>query len=152
MIPCANPRAQYLAYRQEIEAAIAQGPRRGGATSSDRRSGRSRRIRIVRRRGARRSASGTGPTPSALALAACGIGPGDEVITVSHTAVATVAAIEMAGATPVFADIEPRYFTDGSGRDGDRADSPRTKAIVPCISTDSRRTSTPSWGSPGAAA
>jgi len=42
-----------------------------------------------------------------LALKALGIGAGDEVITVSHTAVATVAAIELAGATPVLADIDP---------------------------------------------
>lgn len=46
-----------------------------------------------------------------LALRALGIGRGDKVITVSHTAVATVAAIEMVGATPVLIDIEPRYYT-----------------------------------------
>jgi dTDP-4-amino-4,6-dideoxygalactose transaminase len=42
-----------------------------------------------------------------VALKGCGVQPGDEVITVSQTAVATVAAIEMAGAVPVFADIDP---------------------------------------------
>ncbi len=42
-----------------------------------------------------------------LALKACGILPGEEVITVSHTAVPTVAAIEMMGAVPVLVDIEP---------------------------------------------
>ncbi|MBP6642519.1 MAG: DegT/DnrJ/EryC1/StrS family aminotransferase, partial [Flavobacteriales bacterium] len=41
-----------------------------------------------------------------LALRALEIGTGDEVITVSHTAVATVAAICMAGATPVLADVD----------------------------------------------
>ncbi|MEZ4518379.1 MAG: DegT/DnrJ/EryC1/StrS family aminotransferase [Chloroflexota bacterium] len=46
-----------------------------------------------------------------LALRASGIGPGDEVITVSHTAVATVAAIELTGATPVFVDINPITYT-----------------------------------------
>lgn len=46
-----------------------------------------------------------------LALRACGIGPGDGVITVSHTAVATVAAIQLAGATPVFVDIDPVSYT-----------------------------------------
>ena len=47
----------------------------------------------------------------ALALRALGIGPSDAVATVSHTAVATVAAIEMVGATPVLIDIEDDFFT-----------------------------------------
>lgn len=46
-----------------------------------------------------------------LALRACGIEPGDGVITVSHTAVATVAAIQLAGAAPVFVDIDPVSYT-----------------------------------------
>ena len=47
----------------------------------------------------------------ALALRALGIGNGDAVATVSHTAVATVAAVEMVGATPVLVDIEDEFFT-----------------------------------------
>ncbi|WP_338662346.1 DegT/DnrJ/EryC1/StrS family aminotransferase [Pararoseomonas sp. SCSIO 73927] len=46
----------------------------------------------------------------ALILRGLGIGPGCAVATVSHTAVATVAAIEMVGATPVLIDIDPRTF------------------------------------------
>lgn len=46
-----------------------------------------------------------------LALRACGVGAGDAVIAVSHTAVATVAAIELAGALPVLVDIDPVTFT-----------------------------------------
>jgi dTDP-4-amino-4,6-dideoxygalactose transaminase len=46
-----------------------------------------------------------------LALRACGVGAGDAVITVSHTAVATVAAIELAGALPLLVDIDPVTFT-----------------------------------------
>jgi dTDP-4-amino-4,6-dideoxygalactose transaminase len=46
----------------------------------------------------------------ALALRGLGIGPGCAVVTVSHTAVATVAAIEMVGATPVLVDIDPRSY------------------------------------------
>lgn len=46
-----------------------------------------------------------------IALRACGVGHGDGVITVSHTAVATVAAIELAGAIPVLVDIEPLSYT-----------------------------------------
>ena len=43
-----------------------------------------------------------------LCLRGIGLGTGDEVITPSHTAVATVAGIEQAGCTPVFADIDPK--------------------------------------------
>jgi len=54
---------------------------------------------------------GSGTDALHLALRACGIGPGDRVFTVSHTAVATVAAIELTGATPVLVDIDPTTFT-----------------------------------------
>jgi len=65
-----------------------------------------------------------------LALKALDIGPGDEVITVSHTAVATVAAIVQTGATPVLVDIcEESYTMDPSQLPA--AISPRTKAIIP---------------------
>jgi dTDP-4-amino-4,6-dideoxygalactose transaminase len=65
-----------------------------------------------------------------LALLACGVGPGDEVITVSHTSVATVAAIEQTGARPILVDVDPLRFT----LDPDRLTSvlsPRTRAIIP---------------------
>jgi dTDP-4-amino-4,6-dideoxygalactose transaminase len=65
-----------------------------------------------------------------LALLAAGIGRGDEVITVPFTFVATAAAIEYAGATPVFVDIDPETFT--MAPDGiERAITPRTKGIMP---------------------
>src|SRR5437764_9967572 len=54
---------------------------------------------------------GSGTDAIELALRACGIGADDLVFTVSHTAVATVAAIERAGAVPVLVDIEPGGFT-----------------------------------------
>jgi dTDP-4-amino-4,6-dideoxygalactose transaminase len=64
-----------------------------------------------------------------LALRACQVGPGDEVIVPSHTAVATVAAVELAGARPVFADIRPNTFT--LNPDAVAAVlTPRTRAIV----------------------
>ena len=65
-----------------------------------------------------------------LSLLAAGVGPGDEVITVPFTFVATVAASEYAGAKPVFVDIEPTYFTMDPEKI-ERAITPRTKAIVP---------------------
>ena len=65
-----------------------------------------------------------------LALLAARIGPGDEVITVPFTFVATVAAIEYAGATPVLVDVEPHYWTMDPAQLA-AAVTPRTKAIVP---------------------
>jgi dTDP-4-amino-4,6-dideoxygalactose transaminase len=65
-----------------------------------------------------------------LALLAADIGPGDEVITVPFTFVATAAAIRYTGATPVFVDIDPRTFTmDPAGLEA--AITRRTKAIMP---------------------
>ena len=64
-----------------------------------------------------------------LALRAGGVGAGDEVITVAHTALATVAAIEATGAMPVLADIDAATFTlcPAAAR---HAITPRTRAIV----------------------
>ncbi len=65
-----------------------------------------------------------------LALLAAGVGPGDEVITVPFTFVATVAAIRYTGAMPVFVDIDPHTFTlDPAAIEA--AITPRTKAILP---------------------
>jgi len=65
-----------------------------------------------------------------LALRAAGIEPGDEVITVSHTAVATVTAIERAGARPVLVDIDPVTYTM-CPQAAAAAIGARTRAIVP---------------------
>jgi dTDP-4-amino-4,6-dideoxygalactose transaminase len=65
-----------------------------------------------------------------LALRACEIGEGDEVITTAHTAVATVAAIELAGARPVLADIDASTYTLDPAA-VERAITPRTRAIIP---------------------
>ncbi len=65
-----------------------------------------------------------------LALRALGIGAGDEVITVAHTAVATVCAVERAGALPVLVDVDERTFTIDPHA-AEAAITPRTRAIVP---------------------
>ncbi len=64
-----------------------------------------------------------------LALRAGGIGPGDEVITVAHTAMATATAIERAGATPVLVDIDRRNFAIDPAA-ARAAISRRTRALV----------------------
>jgi dTDP-4-amino-4,6-dideoxygalactose transaminase len=78
----------------------------------------------------------SGTDALSLAIRACGLKPGDAVITVSHTAVATVAALEMAGVIPVLVDIDPKTFTMDPlsveialDRSGELR--PRIKALVP---------------------
>jgi perosamine synthetase len=65
-----------------------------------------------------------------LALLSVGIQPGDEVITVSHSFIATANAVRYCGATPVFVDIDPRtYNMDPALLEA--AITPRTRAIMP---------------------
>ncbi len=66
----------------------------------------------------------------ALALRACEIGPGDEVITVANTFIATVEAIAQVGATPIFVDIDPATWTMDC-RQLDQVLTSRTRAILP---------------------
>jgi dTDP-4-amino-4,6-dideoxygalactose transaminase len=64
-----------------------------------------------------------------LALLACGVGPGDEVVTVSHSFIATANAIRYCGATPVFVDVELETFNvDPALIEG--AIGPKTRAIL----------------------
>jgi len=109
-IPQANPGAGYRALRPEIDAAVARALGSGwyilGAE------GRGFEAEFAAWLGSAHAVGcGNGTDALALALRGLGIGPGCAVATVSHTAVATVAAIEMAGATPVLIDIDPAYYT-----------------------------------------
>jgi dTDP-3-amino-3,4,6-trideoxy-alpha-D-glucose transaminase len=73
---------------------------------------------------------GTGTDAIALTLRALGIGPGDEVVTTPLSAAFSALAIQMAGATPVFADIDPQRLTiDPSALEA--AVTPRTAAVLP---------------------
>lgn len=110
MIQCSNPKAQYEAHKDAIDAAVRK--------VLD--SGRYILGKEVDAFEAEFAAYlgvgdcvglGSGTEALHIALRILGVGPGDEVITAAHTAVATVAAIELAGAAPVFADIDPVYYT-----------------------------------------
>ena len=72
----------------------------------------------------------TGTSGLHLALLAAGVGPGDEVITVPFTFVATAAAIRYTGAIPVFVDINLDSYTMDPAQ-VERAITPKTKAICP---------------------
>lgn len=129
MIPFVDLQAQYRSIKQDIDSAISEvlesaqfvlGPAVASFEAD-----------FARYCGARRAIGvNTGTSALHLALLALGIGPGDEVITVPHTFVATVAAILYCGARPTYVDVdETSYTLDPSQLEG--AITPRTKAILP---------------------
>ena len=128
LITTSNPRANYLAYKAEIDQAIQTVLNQPDYVLGP----------VVEHFEARFSAFigathgvgvNSGTDALHLALRGLGIGPGDEVITVSHTSVATVAAIEMSGAVPVLVDIEMPWFSIDA-QAAASAIGPRTKAII----------------------
>jgi dTDP-4-amino-4,6-dideoxygalactose transaminase len=109
-IPVANPRAAYLAHKEEIDRAIAGVMDRGMYILGE------EVARFEEELAAYIGASfaigvGSGTDALELALRGCGIGEGDAVLTVSNTAVATVAAIQRTGAEAVFVDVDRQTFT-----------------------------------------
>ena len=104
------PKADYLAHKAEIDEAIARTLDSGWYILGQEVSGFEREfaefLGVSRVLGV---ASGTDALE--LALRACDLSTGDAVATVSHTAVATVAAIERAGLTPLLVDIDPVTYT-----------------------------------------
>ena len=129
MIPFLDLKAQYAAIGPEIEAAVLDALRSTGFVLGD---------CVARFEAGFAAYCGTrhavavssGTAALHLALAAIDTGPGDEVITVPMTFVATVAAIVYAGATPVFVDIDPETGTMNPAA-VEAAITRRTKAILP---------------------
>ena len=105
-----SPHAGYLAHQAEIDAAVARTLGSGwyilGAEVAAFEQEFAAYLGVAHAVGVANGTDGL-----RLAMRACGIGPGDLVFTVVHTAVATVAAIDMAGAAPVYVDIDPQTFT-----------------------------------------
>ncbi len=129
MIPFVDLKAQYLSIKDEVDGAI-----QGVLNSCQFTLGSEVAAFEAEFAGYCQAAHGigvnTGTSALHLALLAAGVGPGDEVITVPFTFIATVSAIDYTGATPVFVDIDPRSFTmDVSAIEA--AITPRTKAILP---------------------
>jgi len=128
-ILCSNPKAQYTSHRSEIHDAILNVLDKGHYILGE-------QVKLFEKEFAQylgvRFAVGVASGTEALhiALKASGIGKGDEVITVSHTAVATVSAIELSGTNPVLVDVEPDYFTMDYTK-LKKAITKRTKAIIP---------------------
>lgn len=128
MIPCANPAAQFESHAAEIESAVARvfrsnryvlGPEVEALEQEFAEYiGTSHAIGVA-----------NGTDALEISVRALRLAPGDEVITVSHTAVATVAAIEAAGAVPVLVDVDPVFFTLDP-RQLVEVLTPRTKAVI----------------------
>jgi len=110
MIVQTSPLSGYLAHREEINSTIQKVLSKGRYVLGENvKAFEDAFSTYIGVRYAVGTASGTDAIH--LALRACGIGNGDIVFTVSHTAVATVAAIEMTGAIPVFVDVNPINYT-----------------------------------------
>ncbi len=110
IVPQSDPKASYLAHQQEIDEAIKQTLDSGWYILGKQVTAFEQEFAAYI--GVEHSVGvANGTDAIVLALRACGVGAGDAVITVSHTAVATVAAIELAGAEPLMVDIDPATFT-----------------------------------------
>ena len=135
IVPQADPGAAYRAHKEEIDAVVLRALGSGWYVLGE--EGRRFEAAFAAWLGTARAVScGNGTDALALALRSLGIGPGCAVATVSHTAVATVAAIEMAGATPVLLDIEPDFYTmDPAGLEEVLAHPPAglppVRAVIP---------------------
>jgi dTDP-4-amino-4,6-dideoxygalactose transaminase len=135
-IPFVDLEAQYLTIRPEIDEAMRRVLARSSFIGGD-------DVEAFAREFADYCAAGpepTGPLHCAtcgngtdalyLALRALGVGPGDEVITVAHTFIATTEAIGLTGARPVFVDVLPTtLLMDPAALEA--AVTPRTRAVVP---------------------
>lgn len=128
-VPLMDIQAQYGPLRAEIDAAIA------GVLDSGRfilgPEGRALEQTVSERLGGRPCVGvANGTDALVIALHALDIGPGDEVVTTPYTFYATAEAIARVGATPVFADIDPRTYCLDPERVRERV-TDRTKAILP---------------------
>jgi dTDP-4-amino-4,6-dideoxygalactose transaminase len=129
MIPLVDLKAQYFSIKSEIDAAVSSVLERGEyILGSEVRNFEQEFAAYCGSTGSVAVNSGTSALH--LALLAAGIGPGDEVITVSMTFVATVSAITYTGASPVFVDIDSRTSNMDPAKIN-AAITKRTKAIVP---------------------
>lgn len=128
MILCANPKLQYLAHKEEIDEAVKRVLEGDRYILGDEVAEFEKEFAaFIETKTCIGVANGTDALH--LALRAVGVKYGDEVITTAHTAVATASAIVLAGAIPVFADIEEDYYTIDPAKVRE-AITPKTRAII----------------------
>ena len=128
MISCALPLAQFHTHERDIRAAVTAVLDSGGYILG-------REVAAFERAFAdycgvaHAVGVASGTDALVLAMRSLDIGPDDEVITVSHTALATVAAVLATGAKPVLVDIDPVYYTIDPAR-LEAAITKKTKAVI----------------------
>src|SRR5450631_3387410 len=128
-VPYLDLKAQYQSIKPEIDAAIARVLDSGQFVLGSEVAGFEQEFATYCG-AAECIALNSGTSALHLALLAAGVGPGDEVITVPFTFVASVAAVTYSGARPILVDIDPRTFTmDPAAIEA--AITSRTKAIIP---------------------
>ncbi|MCX7373149.1 MAG: DegT/DnrJ/EryC1/StrS family aminotransferase [Alphaproteobacteria bacterium] len=111
VIAQADPGASYRAQKTEIDIAVARALNSGWYILGAEGAAFEREFGAWLGDGMHAVGCANGTDALALILRGMDIGPGSTVVTVSHTAVATVAAIEMVGATPLLLDIDPEHYT-----------------------------------------
>jgi dTDP-4-amino-4,6-dideoxygalactose transaminase len=128
-VPFVDLKAQYHSIKQDVDAAIAavieQTAFIGGAAVATFEQAFARYCGVSHGVGV---ANGTDAL--AIAMRTLGIGPGDEVITVANSFIATAEAVGMVGARAVFVDIDPRTYNIDVTRIEAKI-TPRTKALIP---------------------
>jgi dTDP-4-amino-4,6-dideoxygalactose transaminase len=129
VVPLVNLAAQYQAVRSEVDAAIAEVIAESAFVGGRQNAEFERWFAALC---GVRYAVGTSSGSAALELVleALGVGPGDEVVTVPHTFIATAAAILRVGARPVFVDVDERTFNMDPNL-LESAITERTRAILP---------------------
>jgi dTDP-4-amino-4,6-dideoxygalactose transaminase len=129
LIPVANPKAQNTALKEEISAAVQEVLDSGQFILGPNVTALESEVPGVCD-AAYGIAVNSGTDAIVVALAACGIGPGDEVITTPFTFVATTEAIIIVGAKPVYADIDPVTFNLDPEK-VEKKITDKTRAILP---------------------
>lgn len=128
MIYCAFPLAQFRGREADIRSAVTRVLESGGYILGQEVAAFERVF--AEYCGARHAVGvGNGTDALTLALRGLGVGPGDEVITTSYTALATVAAVLATGAKPILVDVDPIFYTIDPDK-VEAAVTRKTKAIV----------------------
>ena len=130
MIPFSDPSASYHAYKNEIDQAVQRVLDSGWFVLGKEVENFEKEFAAFHGEDFHAVGVANGTDAIALCLRVLGLEKGDEVITSSHTAVATVAGIEQAGCKPVFADIDPNTRCIAAKSIEDRVGT-NTRAIMP---------------------